>query len=263
EVKSQGFLSRSINGFFLGGMAERYQNFQSTTPGDVIKISHAPSLDLSSVDRPLWNLPLHWSLDASAAGLARSEPGFRTGNLLARFDVHPEVSLPLLLKGWSIRPGIALHDTYYTERLVPGEQGPTAQNDPINRTALEATLEIRPPALERVFDREFLGRKWKHVIEPRVLYRHTGGVGNFSNILRFDERDILSNTHEVEYGFVTRLYAKRTNTQIEECVDGMTGLAVGGAAPEQNVPWERTDVLLNQECQLGPQVHEIATWELS
>ena len=95
-------------------------------------------------------------------------PPFRTGNLLGRFDVTPAISLPLLFRGWSFLPELTLHETYYTERLV-GEKGNNpglAVGDPINRQALETSVELRPPALERVFDKEFLGRKWKHVIEP-------------------------------------------------------------------------------------------------
>jgi LPS-assembly protein len=78
-------------------------------------------------------------------------------------------------------------------------------------TPWRRAVELRPPSLERVFDKEFLGRKWKHVIEPRAVYRFVTGVNNFANVVKFDERDILTDTHEVEYGFVTRLYAKRTS----------------------------------------------------
>src|SRR5712691_12964588 len=74
EVKSQGFLSKSVNGFNVNGFVELYQNFLSTTPGQVIRISHAPSFDFSSVDRQLGRAPIYWSFDASAAGLSRSEP---------------------------------------------------------------------------------------------------------------------------------------------------------------------------------------------
>ncbi len=74
EVKSQGFLSKSTNGFNLNGFVELYQNYLSTTPGQVIKIEHAPSLDFSSVDHQLGHTPFYWSFDASAAGLSRSEP---------------------------------------------------------------------------------------------------------------------------------------------------------------------------------------------
>src|SRR5579863_1030923 len=263
EVKSQAFLSRSLRGFTFSGMVERYQNFQSTAPGDVIKISHAPSFDLSSVDQRLGRSPFYWSFDASQAGLARSEPGFRTGNLLGRFDLTPQISLPFLFRGWSVRSELALHNTFYTEQLVPGANGSTAVNSSLNRHALETAVELRPPALERVFDTEFLEQKWKHVIEPFATYRLVTGVNDFSHVLRFDERDILSNTHEVEYGVVNRLYAKRKSTAVEDCSSAMQGLLVGGAAPEAVIPWQHTTNPQNPPCLPGPQVREVATWEIA
>ena len=268
EVKSQAFLSRPVHGFFLSGMVERYQDFFQTTVNgvlsnppsfDSIRILHAPSFDASSVDRQLGRSPLLWSFDASMAGLTRGEPGFGTGTLLGRFDLNPELSLPLQFGGWSLRPALTLHETYYTERFVSG----TAVNDPTNRQAVEGSVELRPPALEKIFAQEFLGRKWKHVIEPRAVYRIVTGVNDFANVLHFDERDILSNTHEVEYGFVTRLYAKRTAPHTEECATPMTALAVGAAAPEQIVPWQRSDNLDTQACVPGPEAKEIVTWELT
>ncbi len=270
EVKSQVFLSKAENGYSLSGMVERYQNFfqQINSEGtltnppifDDIRILHAPSIDASSVDRVLGRSPFYWSFDASVGGLSRSEPGFRTADLLGRFDFSPEISLPLQFHGWSLRPTLALHETYYTERFIDG----VAVHDATNRQALDASVELRPPVLEKIFDKELLGKKWKHVIEPRAVYRMVTGVNDFANVLQFDERDILSNTHEVEYGFVTRLYAKRTSpSQAPECETPMTGLAVGAAAPEQLVPWQRGDTLENQSCAPAPQVREVATWELS
>ncbi len=192
-----------------------------------------------------------WSFDASLAGLSRSEPGFHTAELLGRFDLSPEISLPLQFHGWSLRPALALHETYYTERFVSG----VAVNDPTNRQALETSVEVRAPVLEKIFDKELFGRKWKHVIEPRAIYRWVTGVNDFANVLHFDERDILSNTHEVEYGFVTRLYAKASSpAPIEECDVPMTGLAVGAAAPEQIVPWQRVSNLESRRsCSPGPE----------
>jgi LPS-assembly protein len=279
EVKSQAFLSKSTDGYNLNGFVERYQNFLSTTPGQVVTISHAPSLDFSSVDQKLGRTPLYWSFDSSAAGLSRSEPqlgtcigfirsctpAFRTGNLLERYDLNPEISLPLLFRGWSLRPELTLHETYYSERLLPEtRQNPAeAVSDAINRQALETAVELRPPALERVFDKNFLGRKWKHVIEPQVVYRFVTGVNNFANVLKFDERDILTDTHEVGYGFVTRLYAKRNSEKPEECDPIMSALMVGGAAPEMTIPWQHTNAVANRPCLPGPVVREVATWELA
>ncbi|MGB8579389.1 MAG: LPS assembly protein LptD [Candidatus Sulfotelmatobacter sp.] len=279
EVKSQAFLSKSTDGFSINSFAERYQNFLSTTPGQVITILHTPSADFSGVDHQIWRTPIYWSFDASGTGLSRSEPAecstvgsvqsctpaFRTANLLGRFDLNPEISLPLLFRGWSLRPELTLHETYYTQRLV-GESGTNpgqVVSDPIDRHAVETAVELRPPSLERVFDKEFLGRKWKHVIEPRAVYRFVTGVNNFGNVVKFDERDILTDTHEVEYGFVTRLYAKRTSNQPEDCSEIMTALTVGGAAPESSIPWQHTNPLAGPGCQPGPPVRELVTWELA
>jgi LPS-assembly protein len=278
EVKSLAFLSKSTDGYNLGGFVERYQNFLSTTPGQVVTISHAPSLDFSSMGQKLGRTPFYWSFDSSAAGLSRSEPqlgtcggffqsctpAFRTGNLVERFDLNPAISMPLLFRGWSLRPELTLHETYYSERLVPETRENPAQavSDAINRQALETTVELRPPALERVFDKNFLGRKWKHVIEPQVVYRFVTGVNNYANVLKFDERDILTDTHEVGYGFVTRMYAKRDSEKPEDCDPIMSALMVGGAAPESTIPWQHTNTLANRPCQPGPPVREVVTWEL-
>lgn len=279
EVKSQGFLSRTTDGFSINGFAERYQNFLSTTPGQDITILHTPSFDFSGVDHSLGRSPFYWSFDASAGGLSRSEPSqcstvgsvssctpaFTTASLVGRFDVNPAVSLPLLFLGWSVRPELTLHESYYTQRLV-GESGAnpgTAVSNDINRQALETGVEIAPPPLERIFDKAFLGRKWKHVIEPKVTYRFVTGVNNYPNILKFDDRDILSDTNEVEYGFVTRLYAKRSSGQAEDCEPVMKALTVGGAVPESSIPWQHVNPLANGPCRPGPSAHEIVTWELA
>lgn len=269
EVKSQMFLSKEVHGFSVGGMVERYQNFfQTANPNGTlsyppafnsVQVLHTPSVDASSVDRQLWRSPFFWSFDASLAGLSRTEPGFRTAELLGRFDLSPEISLPVQFHGWSLRPAVTLHETYYTERFVNG----LALADPTNRQALETAVEVRAPVLEKIFDKEFLGRKWKHVIEPLATYRWVTGVNDFGKVLHFDERDILSDTNEVEYGFITRLYSKTsTSAHIEECDVPMTGLAVGSAAPEQLVPWQRISNLENRPCSPGPETKEVATWEV-
>jgi LPS-assembly protein len=268
EVKSQVFLSKAFRGFSFGGTVERYQDFFQTTNAqgalsnppvfDSIRILHTPSVDASSVDQQIGRSPFFWSFDSSMTGLSRSEPGFHTSSVLGRFDVSPEVAMAVQFHGWSLRPALDLHETYYSERFVNGVD----VRDPTNRRALETTIELRPPVLEKVFDHEYLGQKWKHVIEPRIVYRYVTGVNKFADILHFDERDILSDTNEVEYGFVTRLYAKRPPSQVQECERPMTALAVGAAAPEQTVPWGRGGNLDNQPCVVGPQVREVVTWEL-
>lgn len=208
EVKSVAFLSKTIEGFSLNGFASRYQNFQSINPGDLVTIFHAPGLEASSVDRRLGHSPLYWSFDTSLEGLRRTEPGFDTPNLVGRYDVQPDVSLPLFYKGWTFRPDVALRDTFYTEQRVPNSGVGVAVQDVVNRRAIDTSVEMRPPTLARVFDRTIKGRKIKHTIEPNVTYRYVNGVDNFPSIIRFDYRDIFSDTNEVEYGLTQRLYLK-------------------------------------------------------
>lgn len=268
EVKSEAFVSNTAGSWFLNATTRRYQDFQSTTPGDVVTILHAPGFEVTSPDRRLDNSPLHWTLDASAEGLSRSEPNFSTAPLIGRFDLNPAASLPLFYKGWSLRPELSLRDTVYTQQLVPSagialtDVG-TAISDTLNRKSLEGSVELRPPALDRVFDHEFLGRKWKHVIEPRITYDYVTGVENFPHILRFDDRDILSDTNEVEYAIINRFYAKRTSGESDDCgAEGMPALLVGAAPPATHIPWERTTRIAEQPCPKQPATREVLTWEL-
>jgi LPS-assembly protein len=266
EVRSQAFLSNTTRGFSYNAFAQRYQNFQSTNNVDVITILHAPSFDFSSVVRELGKFHFSWTFETAAEGLYRSEPSFRTPRLVGRFDVNPSLSLPLLFGGWSLRPEVGIRDTLYTEQLVPSSSRGLASSDPINRKALETSVELRPPVLERIFDHEFLGRKLKHVIEPRVVYRRVMGVDNFSKILRFDEGDILSDTNEVEYGVVSRLFAKRRPSATENC--STTGLpSPNQPSPSQTIspPWEQPDTQpsTTSNCPVGPPARELVSWELA
>src|SRR5215472_17151729 len=211
EVRSTAFLTKSTHGFSFNGFASRYQNFLSTIPGQVITILHAPSVELSSVDQRILGSPVYGSYDVAAEGLHRSEPippGFVTSGLTGRFDVDPELSMPLLFHGWSLRPDVDLRNTFYTQEFFPGPP-PIAEQEAINRRAIDTSFEVRPPALTKIFDGTLAGRKVKHVIEPVMTYRYTNGVDNFQSIIRFDFRDILSDTNEVEYGLIQRLYLKR------------------------------------------------------
>ena len=286
EVRSDAFLSNATGGFFINGMTSRYQDFQSTNPGDVITILHAPGGEVSSVDQQLWSTPFHGSFDADAEGLSRSEPGFRTAPLVGRFDLSPSISLPRIFRGWAFRPELALRDTIYTQQLIPAQgntltQVGTAISNTLNRKSLEGSVELRPPAIDRIFDREILGRKWKHVVEPRIVYDYVTGVSNFDRVLRFDERDILSDTNEVEYSVVNRLYAKRTSPREERCpTDSMPALIVGGAPAPNHIPWERGGTApsansqsanaqtslqpgTRRRCAEQPDTREIVSWELA
>ncbi len=274
EVRSQIFLSNTTNGFHVNALAERYQNFEVCVPPavpepgscstitqtELVRILHTPSFFLSGEERQLGNTPLYWSFESAAEGLQRREIGFRTGPMVGRFDLAPSLTMPVQWQGWSFRPELALRDTFYTEQ-GNATTSTTAADDILNRKSLETSVEVRPPALSRVFDRPWLGRKWKHVIEPRMKYDYVTGINNFANILRFDASDVLSNTNELEYSVVNRLYAKRVDPNAKDCdVLTMSTLTIGGPPHVGVVPWEVPPNPDAQICASGPR--EILSWEI-
>jgi LPS-assembly protein len=281
EVRSQIFLSNTTNGFHFNALAERYQDFEVCNPStettcltltqtELVRILHTPSFFISGEERQLGNTPLYWSFESAAEGLQRRQAppesfqlGLRTAALVGRFDLAPSLAMPLHWQGWSFRPELRLRDTFYTEEFNAGLAATTgrAADDILNRKSLEASVELRPPALSRVFDHPWLGLKWKHVIEPRMRYDYITGVNNFADILRFDATDILTNTNEVEYSVVNRLYAKRLDPNVKDCdVLAMSTLTIGGVPQVGAVPWELPPTPNTQPCASGPR--EILSWEI-
>ncbi|HEY6305706.1 MAG TPA: LPS assembly protein LptD [Candidatus Angelobacter sp.] len=253
EVSSTAFLSKSVQGYSFNGYLERYQNFQSTAPGNVITILHTPAIETDGVDQRIAGSPVYWSYDFASEGLKRSEPGFVTPNLVGRFDVDPVVSLPLYVHGWTLRPSVDLRETLYTQQNVPGPLGPVPTDNSLNRRTIGASLDVRLPTLEKVFAQPLAGRKIKHTVEPYAVYRYTNGVENFASIIRFDFRDILSNTNEVEYGLIQRLYLKRLRSGCD--TDGKDEKARTAAATSSASAWKTASCTPSG-------ADEFVTWEV-
>jgi LPS-assembly protein len=217
QVTSSAFVTHNDAGRSASLSFDRYQNFEGTTQvGNTfntpqIRILHVPSLDFNTVDQSLRGTPTRWSVDSSAAGLTRSEPGYKTG-VIGRFDLYPHLSLPLHFDGWTLRPEVGARETYYSQSQIPSSTTPLPGNGSVNRADLEASFELRPPALVRDFKAPTLERLFgsdlRHTIEPEIQYRFVGGVNNFASIPRFDTTDVVSNTNEVEYSLTQRLFFK-------------------------------------------------------
>jgi LPS-assembly protein len=272
EVKSQIFLSNTTDGFHFSALAERYQNFDVCVPEtgtnsgctaitstELIRILHMPSFFVGSEERQLSTTPLYWSFDSAAEGLQRRQLGFRTAALVGRFDLAPTIAMPLQWRGWSMRPAVTLRDTAYTQTINPVTD--TASNDVLNRKSLEASFDLQAPAMEKVFERPWRRRKWKHVIEPRMRYDYVNGISNFADVVRFDSTDVLTNTNEIEYGVVNRIYAKRLDPNTSDCdVQAMSTLNVGAPPQVGAVPWE-APTPEKQRCATGPR--EVVSWEIA
>lgn len=218
QVSSVVAVTHDYNGFIPSGSLQRFQTFASTAKGDEAKILHLPSIRYDVLPRPLWNSAFSWWFGSSVGYLNRSEPGFHSRNV-GRLDLYPHLSLPISGSGWNIVPEAALRDTFYTITQVPNLTGgyngvPAISHDPLNRTDVEASLDIRPPALERDFSFPMGHRVLRHVIEPEFTYRFVGGIGaNARNVLLFDTTDIATNTNQVGYSLTQHFYLRPTGAR--------------------------------------------------
>jgi len=213
------------NGYAAAIEADRYQGLKrvptaatttrAATAGQEVRLFHVPALDLSTTDHRLGLKGLEWRLDGQATGLKRVQPNFVTGGVIERVDVRPEIAYPFGGAGWRVRPSIAARETVYSRsRRTPygANATPVELNSPLNRADVEVEVDARAPVLERTFRgglvQRLLHSPVKHTIEPEFTYRYVNGVDNFLNVLRFDERDVVSNTNEVEYGVTQRLFLR-------------------------------------------------------
>jgi LPS-assembly protein len=217
EVKSNVALVNTRNGLVPSAAVARFQTFASTAVGNEVRILHLPSIRYDVLDRPLRGSRFYWGLGSSLNYLSRSEPNFHARNV-GRFDVYPHLMLPVSLDGWTFTLEGALRNTSYTisqtPSFVPGTPNtPTISHEPLNRMSGEASVDIRPPAVQRDF--EIGDRFLRHVIEPELSYHFVGGIGRKErNVLLFDTTDILTDTNEVEYSLTQRFYLRRKQPRL-------------------------------------------------
>jgi LPS-assembly protein len=237
EVKSDTFFTQNRSGFITSVRMARTQTFAGSTEGDEARILHLPSVRFDVLDRPLSASPLYWGMGSSVAHLGRSEPGFHAHNI-GRFDVYPRLSMPIVAGGWSIVPEGALRLTLYSGSQVPDLTGanggiPTVSHDPLKRVYGEASVAVRPPAIERDFALGRWDRVLRHVIEPELTYHFVGGIGRTERkVLTADTTDIAADTNEVGFSLTQRFYVRSEHPKPCTDVDGSVAMDCDKGARE-------------------------------
>jgi len=212
EQHSNAFITNNFHGFSLNFAALNYQDFLNAQPETSIVIRSAPEARFSSVDRSFWNKwPVYFGFDSVTGAVRRSDTIIDTAQYVERSEIAPRMTLPLRWGSWfGITSTAGFRFTDYNEQLVNGI--PVAQG--LVRTDGEFSVELRPPAFERIWDR---GKtKWKHVIEPLIVYNYVTGIQDFSRIIRFDEDDTITDTSELESSLTQRFFRKTADGQAEE-----------------------------------------------
>lgn len=245
EVASDVALTHNNNGFIPSVSLDRFETYASSTNGNEARILHLPTVRYDVLSRPLGDSPFYWSAGSSADYISRSEPRFHARNV-GRFDFYPHLSMPLVFDGWSVVPEVALRDTFYTVSQDPDLTGarsgtPGISHDTLNRADLEASVTVRPPAVERDFDLGFAGRVLRHVIEPELFYHFVGGIGaQARNVLLVDTTDIATNTDEIGYSLTQRFYLRNEQQKPCNSDDSSATDSCSDQAPREWASWQIT-----------------------
>jgi LPS-assembly protein len=261
EERSQIFINKNYHAYSFNFRL----NTQATSLQDSqIRIRESPSVNLDrrpSLVRWFKNVPVYFSFESGVEGVSRKETAadlatFRaqtgrdpiiTPSVVQRFDLHPNVSLPLSYAGWSMTATAGARATYYSNSFDPTTRLVTPRD--VVRGYGELELDLRPPALARNFRRSDGSVRFRHVIEPYVIYRRIAGIDNFNNILRFDYVDAIADTNEIEYGISNRFYTRRSTETVGQKAERV---ARGKKSPLSSQPYEALTITIRGKYFFDP-----------
>src|SRR6266446_2864999 len=230
EVRSAIFVTNNFRGFSLNFAVLNDKSFLTlpvaatsitpAIPATSVALRNAPEARFGSVEQAPWRrVPVYFSFDAFAGAVNRHDETIETLDFVARYEFAPRVTVPLHFGPWlGVTTSAAYRATRYGDSL---NSASLVSGSSITRQTGEFTVDLRPPALERVFDRDSLKkdksrRRYKHTIEPTFTYRYVTGVNNFADFIRFDSNATITDTNEIQYGFTQRLFLKEGDDQPQE-----------------------------------------------
>ncbi|MEI9815277.1 MAG: hypothetical protein WDO18_22685 [Acidobacteriota bacterium] len=116
-----------------------------------------------------------------------------------------------------LAPSFGVRETAYDSRFKDGK----ISGENLNRFARDVQFDLGLPRISRIFAAPkwlHAGEKVKHVVELRARYRYVTGIQDFKDTVRFDETDIMSNTHEVEFNLTNRLLKRNGSGGVEDVI---------------------------------------------
>jgi LPS-assembly protein len=213
ENHSIGFLSGSWDSRWLNVALSQFKNFQSRQPGDSVRLRSLPTVELNSVERPLWRgAPLWITWQSSAGWVSRREAGLEPdsgleASYLERLEFFPQLSLPLRWRALQLTPTLGFRATHYGKSKQPQASAALSSED-FHRGAPTLSVDAVLPSLARQYAGAgpLFRSPFRHVIEPRVTFRYVNDAGEFSRAVLFDARDLLADTTELEYSVTNRIF---------------------------------------------------------
>lgn len=205
QLESTGFGGRSWPQYNLIGELAYFDDLAVEDNDGTPQL--LPAIGLAAFDRPLWNTPLYIGGESSYINVWRQE-GVRG----SRFDVFPEISLPLRPLGWlEFLPTVGLRETLYWP-----DNDPEGKNDFDART-LPTFDAILSSTVSRIFETPaFDWGRVRHRIEPTIKYAYIPRVDQ-DDLPFFDERDRVPYTNLITYGltnFIDRSIGTSSGSEI-------------------------------------------------
>jgi LPS-assembly protein len=167
-----------------------------------------PVLEASMRPTPFFGQALFVEASGQAGFLSKDSGDGLPAGTYDRLDFFPKVNVPLSLFPWLSLEGTAgVRITSYGKSLA--SDGSTLVDKPYDREALSTEISLTGPAFSRLFEGK-LGpfTKFKHVIEPRVIWDYLAGRDDFAPTPLFDEIDSLIPTNVIRYSLLQHLLAK-------------------------------------------------------
>jgi LPS-assembly protein len=205
-IGSDAFVTWTPDPFALNLRITRDQALGYGT-GDIVT-ERLPVLEASMRPTPFFGQSVFVEASGQAGFLSTDRGNGLPAGTYDRLDFFPKVNVPLSLFPWLSLQGTAgVRITNYGKSLAP--DGITLVDKAYNREALSTEVSLTGPSFSRLFEGK-LGpfTKFKHVIEPRIIWDYLAGRDDFAPTPLFDEIDSLIPTNVIRYSLLQHFLAK-------------------------------------------------------
>ncbi len=167
-----------------------------------------PQITFRNQLQKLGKTPFYFELDTSYTNFANKPNASSTLELTQRFDVHPQISMPINKWPWlNITPRFGIRETIYDHGKTTAS---ASYSEPQLRTVYNFDTTVTGPSFTKTFlSKKKGGASYKHLIEPRVTYNYIPDIGQVANRISItDGIDSLREVNRTRFSLINRLFKK-------------------------------------------------------